>query len=155
MSNPVVIHSKLSFSGRERWSACPASVHLSEGMPDSSGPAAAEGTCAHTVAEFYARQAFNLDGAREGLAPQQVVPEGLDLGDKTPAQWNEDLRTHGMNYARFIAEQIAAVGATPAEAFIMLELKVSIPSIHAQLFGTADCVVWFPRLRLLIVIDYK
>jgi hypothetical protein len=130
-------------------------VHLSEGVRDTSGPAAAEGTCAHTVAEFYARQAFNLDGAQPGVAPLQHFPEGFDPQGQTLEQWNDDLRTHGMNYARFIAAQIVAVGAAPAEAFIMLELKVSIPSIHPNLFGTADCVVWIPRLRLLIVIDYK
>jgi hypothetical protein len=122
---------------------------------DTSGTAAAEGTCAHTVAEFYARQAFNLEGAVAGVAPEQIVPEGLDLKGKTPAEWNDELRTHGMDYARFIAEQIIAVGATPTECFIMLELRVSIPSIHDKLFGMADCVVWIPRLRLLIVIDYK
>jgi hypothetical protein len=155
MSNPVVIHSKLSFSGRERWRKCPISVHMSEGMPNSSGPAAAEGTCAHTVAEFYVRQRFLLPGHADGEAPMQAVPPGLELGDTTPEEWNERMREHGRAYAGFIREQIAEHGAHLSEAFVMLEYKVSIPSIHPLLFGTADCIVWIPRLRLLIVIDYK
>lgn len=158
MSNPVVIHSKLSFSGRERWRSCPASVHLSAGMPDDSSPAAAEGTCAHTVAEFYVRQAYGLPDAQPGEAPAQIVPEGLDLKGKTSEEWNDDLRKHGREYLAFINAQLREVspaGRVNVDYFVMLELKVSIPSIHAQLFGTADCIIWIPSLRMLIVIDYK
>ncbi|MGJ8498410.1 DUF2800 domain-containing protein, partial [Glaesserella parasuis] len=31
----------------------------------------------------------------------------------------------------------------------------AIPSLHAQLFGTADCLIWIDSLRRLIGIDYK
>ena len=161
MSNPVVLHSKLSFSGRDRWRNCPASVHLSAGLPDNSSPAAAEGTCAHTVAEFYVRQAFNLPGAVAGDAPMQEFPEGFDPEGKTREEWNEELRMHGKAYARFIGEQITTAAGENRDwiigrdVFVMLELKVSIPSIHDQLFGTADCIIWIPSLRLLSVIDYK
>lgn len=44
-------HAELSASSAHRWIACPASVQASRGMPDSSGPAAAEGTAAHELAE--------------------------------------------------------------------------------------------------------
>ena len=44
-------HAELSASSAHRWIACPASVQASRGLPDSSSPAAAEGTAAHELAE--------------------------------------------------------------------------------------------------------
>ena len=44
-------HAELSASSAHRWIACPASVQASRGIPDSSSPAAAEGTAAHELAE--------------------------------------------------------------------------------------------------------
>lgn len=157
MSNPVVIHSKLSFSGRERWRNCPASVSLSAGMPDNSSPAAAEGTAAHAVAEWYVRQLGPTYGlpplpdAHMGEAPEQPFPEGFDPKGKTLAQWNDELRTHGKAYRAFILALIPA----GEQAFISIEVKVQAKSISEHLFGTADCLIWLPRLRKLIVVDYK
>lgn len=166
MSNPVVVHSKLSVSGRERWRACPISVQLSAGMPDKSGPAAEEGTRAHTVGEWYVRQL----GEKYGLPPvtdammqeapmQQPVME-LDrfknILDKPEFihelhKWNEELRENGKKYRAFILSLIPA----GEQAFISLEQKVRAKSISEHLFGTADCLIWLPRLRKLIVVDYK
>lgn len=167
MSNPVVIHSILSFSGRERWRACPISVELSKGMSDKSGPAATEGTKAHTVGEWYVRQlgtAFGLPPATEAMmqdAPlmepvleldrfQKLTPGTPDYATER-AKWNEELRTHGKSYRAFILSLIP-VGE---QAFISLEQKVAAKSISDKLFGTADCLIWLPRLRKLIVVDYK
>lgn len=156
MSNPQVSHSILSFSGRKRWKMCPISVQLSKDMPDSSGPAAAEGTCAHTVAEHYVKQHFALPGAPAAgaVAPDQVPPPGLDLKGDTPQRWNETLRHHGRGYRDFIKGLIPA-GAT--DVVIVVEQRVAIPSISDQLFGTADCLVLFRLNGLwhLIVVDYK
>lgn len=155
MSNPQVSHSILSFSGRKRWKMCPISVELSKGMPDSSGPAAAEGTLAHAVAEHYVKQHFALPGgpAAGAVAPEQVPPPGLDLKGDTPARWNETLRHHGRGYRDFIK------GLIPpgAQAHVAIEQRVAIASISSQLFGTADCLVLLTinGASYLIVIDYK
>lgn len=150
MSNPVVLHSKMGFSARDRWRNCPISVSMSEGISDKSGPAAAEGTCAHTVAEHYGRLAFDKAYAVQSV-PLQVPPEGLDLKGATPQEWNEKLQQHGRAYIAFIKSLIPA----GEEAVVIFEQKVDIHSIHPQLFGTADCLIWLPRLRKLIVVDYK
>lgn len=163
MSNPQVVHSKLSFSGRERWKKCPLSVHMSAGMPDSSSPAAEEGTTAHTVAEFYVCQRFGLKHRDFGaIAPSaecadMPVPDGVDLKGKTPAQWNDDLRRHGKDYRDFIVGLIPIDPATGklVEHYVVVEQKVSIPSISPDLFGTADCLIWLPSLKRVIVVDYK
>ena len=39
--------------------------------------------------------------------------------------------------------------------FVSLECKVAAQSIDKRLFGTADCLLWFPQWRHLIVVDYK
>jgi len=161
MSNPVVQHSILSFSGRERWRNCPASVELSKGMKDRSGPAAAEGTCAHTVGEFYVRQAFDLPGAQPGDAPAQAPVMELDrfakLVDQPAAiaieatMWNEEMRQHGKAYVAFIRSLIPA----GEQFFVSIEMRVAAKTVSDKLFGTLDCCVWLPRLRKLIIIDYK
>ena len=167
MSNPVVVHSKLSFSGRDRWRACPISVQLSAGMTDKSGPAAEEGTRAHLVGEWYVRQLGETHGlppvseAMMQEAPAQKPVMELDrftkLADKPAeleaeaAKWNDELRTHGKAYRAFILSLIPA----GEQAFISLEQKVRVKSISEHLFGTADCLIWLPRLRKLIVVDYK
>ena len=151
MSNPVVQHSILSFSGRERWRNCPASVELSKGMKDRAGPAAAEGTCAHAVGEFYVRQSFDLPGAQPGDAPEQQFPEGFDPKGKTPEQWNAEMREHGKAYVAFIRSLIPA----GEQFFVSIEMRVAAKTVSDKLFGTLDCCVWLPRLRKLIIIDYK
>jgi hypothetical protein len=163
MANPVVtIHSKLSFSGRERWAACPVSVVLSDGEPDNSSPAAAEGTAAHAVGEFYVRQMFELPGAQPGEAPAQEPPPGMDrFGGLTNggfaaevATWNDELRKHGKAYAAFI-RSLGEKYAGGGQFFVALEQRVAATSIHEQLFGTADCLIWCPGTGVLIVVDYK
>lgn len=129
---------------------------MSKGMPDSSGPAAAEGTLAHLVAEHYVKQHFKLPGAPAAgeVAPEQVPPPGLDLKGDTPARWNETLRHHGRGYRDFIKSLIPD-GAT--DVAVVVEIRVAIGSISDQLFGTADCLVLY-RLNgvwHLIVVDYK
>lgn len=157
MSNPQSTHSKLSFSGRKRWKICPISVHLSTGMPDRSSPAAAEGTIAHTIAEFYVCQSFGLEHRDFGIIgpddapPDMVPPEGLDLKGKTVSEWNEQLRYHGAAYCSYIWSLIPE----GAEHTVLVELKVSIPSIHSELYGTTDCAIWIPALGLIISVDYK
>lgn len=162
MSNPVTTHSVLSFSGRERWRNCPASVALSVGMCDRSGPSAAEGTAAHSVAEHYVRQAFDLPGAQLGEAPVQKPVMELDrfakLADQSDlilveeiTKWNEEMREHGRAYAAFIRSLIPA----GEQHFVSIEMRVAAKTISDKLFGTLDCCVWLPRPRKLIIIDYK
>src|ERR1700758_4866736 len=163
MSNPAVQHSTLSFSGRERWAACPGSVGMSVGMSDESSPAAAEGTAAHSVGEFYIRQRFNLPGARSGDCSRVAHIVGLDrfenlAGDELAAEvekWNEELRTAGKRYCDFITSLIPVGMRWGVDVFVSLETRVAAASIDPRLFGTADCMLWFPQYRHLIVVDYK
>lgn len=44
-------HARLGPSGASRWLTCPASIRLTEGLPNVSSPAAAMGTLCHELAE--------------------------------------------------------------------------------------------------------
>lgn len=151
VSNPIVQHSKLSFSSRSRWRNCGISVAWSSGMSDKSSPAAAEGTLAHAAGEHYLRQAFGLPGAQPGDAPIQQPPEGLDLKGKTVEQWNDDMRQHGLAYVEFVKSLIPA----GAGGHVVIEEKVAARGISPDLWGTADCLLWIPQIKQLYVIDYK
>jgi RecB family exonuclease len=146
MSNPAGIHSFLSFSSRERWRACPGSVRLSKGLPDKGSPFAAEGTVAHAVKEAVMRD----PEAHIDLA-QFAVPEGLDLGAQTVAQWRNQLLIHARNYCDFVTSHVSG-DLTP---LILEEQRVAATSIHPALFGTADTIIWQASIGRLTVIDYK
>ena len=146
MTGPVV-HSTLSFSGRERWRACPVSVHLSAGMPDSSSVAADEGTAAHAIGEHYVRWACAMDGAVQDHPADITPPAGLEVKDVV--EWNAEIRKHGVAYANYVRS------LREPDGHVTLEQKVAIPSISEHLFGTGDCFVWNPTSRTLHVPDYK
>jgi hypothetical protein len=138
-------------SARSRWSKCAVSVPWSENLPNESGPAAEEGTIAHKVAEFYVRQRFGLEGAKPGIPPEYQPPAGLDLKGQTVNAWNAKMRLHGQDYAAFIA---TLVGNFP-DVSVVLEKRVAVDGITPPLFGTADCLLWFPGIRRLAGVDYK
>ena len=158
MSNPASTHSKLSFSARARWRACPISVHLSKDIGDDPGsPAAREGTAAHLQAEWYVRKAFNIGPAdstyHAGDHPPDVARvEGLNVLPDAWPLWQDMLRQHGRDYLAFVRSLIPA---DEPNAYVSVETKVNIHSIHPQLFGTLDLRVWLPQRCQLIVVDYK
>ena len=53
-----VMHALLSASAASRWLNCPGSARLTENMPDTESPHAAEGTLAHSLAELKVRKKF-------------------------------------------------------------------------------------------------
>ena len=49
----MAAHSTFSASAASRWLACPGSIVLSHGLPDSSSKYSAAGTVAHGLLEAY------------------------------------------------------------------------------------------------------
>lgn len=122
-----------------RWSACPGSVRLSAGIKSPTSRAAAEGTCAHELAEACLRTG---------------VPPTTYLGHKRTAQGIEFVIDEEMveGVQLYIDTIAATVG--PFD-FAYVEHKFDLRSVHPGLFGTADHVTWKPEERLLIVDDFK
>lgn len=126
-------HSKIGASSMDRWSACPGSVRLSEGIPSISSSYAEEGTLAHSL-------------AAEWIATG-VVPAALGPGDLFSHKQGE-MRDAVAVYVEYIAPK-------QATHTVYLEHRFDLSSVHPGCFGTADAVAWDPKTKHLEVIDYK
>lgn len=74
-------HSIFSASAAHRWVACPGSIALSEGIPDTSSAAAQEGTMLHEVMDWCFRNDKDASDWSEGLLndeQEDAVQECLD-----------------------------------------------------------------------------
>lgn len=127
-------HSPIGASGMHRWAQCPGSVKLSVGMPNYESPEAAEGTLAHHLGEH---------ALRTGLASVLGIKEfeGKKLPDDMPAA------------VQVYIETVRAKVQAGCE--LVVECSFDLSRIHPGLYGTADAVVFDPRLKRLYVFDYK
>ena len=141
VDHSVRLHSKYSASAASRWFACPGSVRLSEGVPETTSSYALEGTKAHELLEQRLRADLALDHSDKRLAADAWVAAGRD----TQAAVEIALDYVGDILARY------------TDAVVLLENRFTIPSEAApgEVFGTNDICIYIPSLRLLYVIDYK
>ena len=112
----------------DRWSACPGSVRESRGKSNVPSAYAEEGTEAHT------RAAKWLKG--------EEVPK-----PSTEAEW--EMFNAVAEYVQYVTDRIES------EDEVLIEHSFDLSAIHPGCYGTADCVIWKPRAKHLIVIDYK
>ncbi|UUR56273.1 hypothetical protein [Xanthomonas phage pXoo2107] len=149
---PDPIKPTVAMSSRYRWSKCPASALLPQ-LRTPSGPAAAEGTEAHKVAEWAMRGEFG-----ETL-PQPTVepPQGLDDPDLyTPegtSTWRARVRSYAATYAAHAANLFAdATGPTKC----LTEYKIEGVELYGvKVFTVADVALYNPGLGRLVIGDYK
>jgi len=123
-----------------RWERdhCPGSVRLSKGLHSKSGYAAAEGTVAHGVAEM----ALNGEDFRAQLG-KVVQQDGFDI-------------TITKEMLDFVHEyKVIVDDLSKPHTLRHVEEKFHLVKLHPALFGTADCVLWNPRIKHLDVIDFK
>jgi len=128
-------HSVWSASSAERWMACPASIRLSEGMPDQSSPYAAEGTCAHELAE------------KALLEDKQCI----DYVGQEFHGWTVDEEMAG-----FVQVYVDYVRKAARGIFkdTLIEERFDLSNLHEGLFGTNDACVR-EYMGTLEVIDLK
>lgn len=121
-------HSKIGASGMYRWSRCPGSVRLCEGIENVESEYAAEGTRAHELAaEFLATAVLgrSVFFKRDETVDAVKVYVDTVMGDFEPGD------------------------------VLLVEQQFDLSKLHPGLFGTADCVLYSPSLQLLRVYDYK
>lgn len=128
-------HSRLSPSSAKRWLACPASVRLSEGMPNESSVYAAEGTAAHELAQRC---------LENGYSASRFIGETFNGFTVSP-----DMADHVQTYLDY-ARSIIRPG-DEWECEVRFDLSELIPG----LFGTSDLVIYKPSQKKLWVIDLK
>jgi len=136
-------HAKFSASGSSRWMACPASIQMEEGHPDTSSPFAEEGTAAHLMAEVSLNTS---ESAEKTYADRDRF--AFDEHDRrlVNKHWSEDM-------VGYVQEYLDYVRAVPGELFI--EQRVDFSHVVPEGFGTADAVVYDADQERLTVCDLK
>lgn len=137
-------HSRVGASSMARWERdhCPGSVRLSEGLESKAGFAAAEGSVAHSVAEW-ALTGKNYRQSIDGLG-DVIQQDGFDI--EVTRQMMID---HVTEY-KVIVDDLS-----DKDTVRHVEHKFHLKALHKALFGTSDCVLWHPKRAHLDVIDFK
>lgn len=135
-------HAVLSPSSSARWLTCTGSLRVIEevypdGVPDQTSEYAEEGTRAHTVAEWYARDRFGLDNS-----------EAPDVDYKDDDELDEMIE-HAQFYVSVLEQITAEAVLDDPKVYIEKRVFTGIEGV----WGTADALIHFDTE--LVVVDYK
>lgn len=125
------MHAVLSASGAEKWLNCPPSARLEESYPDTSSSYAKEGTLAHEIAEFKARNYFI-----ETL-PKRTFTSKFNKFKKDELYQNE-MDEYTESYLEYIKEVAMRY---PSKPYIALEKKIDFSKYVPDGYGTCDCIL--------------
>jgi len=137
-------HAKLSASGAELWTNCPGSVHMAELFPETTSPAAEEGTLAHALAQTM------IENARAGSASPQISAEYMVERDNVNAFYSvhkelagsfDDMKKTLEPYVDYVIEEYEAIRKKDAAVELMTEQHVDFSDIVPGGFGTSDVVI--------------
>lgn len=153
---PIVIgpsaHSKIGASSMHRWGECPGSVALCDKLPPQPpGPWAEEGTLAHEWAAICL-----MTSPRLGI----LDAESYAAKGKMEHLISDEMKQAVEVYVKWIEtlwEEIQENSGIEKKRghFIVVERKFDLSKLFPGLFGTADCVVYDSKKKVLHVIDYK
>jgi hypothetical protein len=124
-------HALLSASSAHRWLKCPPSAVANEAYPNEDTEYTQEGTLAHEVAEF---------AAREGYATWNAEAEAKGI--------TREMCECAVDYANYIEEL-----KTSPDAVVLLEQRVDFSPWVPDGFGTADCIII--QGTTMDIVDYK
>lgn len=130
-----IAHSRFGASGAHRWIECPASIIAEQDYPEQHSPYAAEGTCAHAVAEVALRNkvdAHVLVGQTMADAPEVEVTEGM---------------------CEYVQQYLDYVRSLPGHLYV--EQRLDYSHVIPEGFGTADAVLFDETTGTLYVVDLK
>lgn len=126
------VHALLSASSAERWLNCPPSARLTENMPDSESPYAAEGTLAHSLAELKVRKKFDV-------LKKSEYSKRLKEIESSPL-YAPEMDGHTDTYLDYILK--IAHGYNKAAPYVVPEKKLDYSAYAPGGFGTCDCVMF-------------
>jgi hypothetical protein len=138
-------HSKVGFSSRKRWAACPGSVKLSEGIPTTSSKYAEEGTAAHALQQHCLLNKVHATS----LVGKEFSYE--DHGEQKSIVVLEGMATNIQGVLNDIRNMLnSEIGAE-----LRVEDRLHLHQIHEDLFGTGDVIIWLPSQTRLVCRDLK
>lgn len=149
---PPAEHAQLGASGAKRWMNCAGSVRMSEGLPDTAGPHAWEGTAAHEVGEMCLRDGVDATSFVGQFI--KVFVGGEDEGEVDVYYQNIEV-TQEMADAVQVYVDFVREAAEGGELFIEERVSLAVLEPPRPMFGTTDVGIWFANERLLHVVDYK
>lgn len=127
-------HSLFSASGAARWTQCPGSLALTQGMKSTSGVAARRGTAAHDVAAEILEHVADTTDAYYYAFGQTVTVEGDEI------EIDEDLATQISKYAEYV------------RGFTGIRL-IEVKSLYAKALGLDEDEAWGTSDAVIVAPD--
>ena len=119
-----VNHAMLSPSSAHRWLHCTPSALLEKSFSDTSSPASAEGTAAHSLADHKVKRALK----RRSKRPVS------DYNTDEMEECTDD-------YRDFVMEQLGKERQTCSDAQAYTEIELDLSAYIPHGFGTSDCII--------------
>ncbi len=152
-------HSKLGPSAAHRWLHCTGSVAMTRNIENKSTVFALEGTAAHEFNEFilatgrdpqdWLGGVVDLESANPG---SKFIPDAAELDDRERYFAIDAEMVEG---AELTIETINEYYKPEEGDILLLETRLDMSWIHPALFGTGDMLIYKPKTKHLIVLDYK
>lgn len=139
-------HALLSASSAHRWLECLPSARLEEKLPPQTSEYAEEGTLAHEIAYWTARNAVLQDCSFE------ECDEALLKCHKHPL-FSGEMLEHANAYTAVVFAAMSRAQATCKDPVCALEVRLDYSEWVPEGFGTGDCVVIGDKY--IEIIDYK
>lgn len=124
-------HALLSPSASHRWLTCTPSARLEEAFPDTESESAKEGTLAHAIGEWKARQVFIEE------VPKRAFNKKMKEF-RADSMYQKEMEAYTDAYVDYIKE---VAFAYPIKPVVMLEHQLDIGAYAPESFGTADCLI--------------
>lgn len=150
-------HAKLSPSGAERWMACPGSLAMEDGLPDTSSTYSDEGTAAHFLASVCLERdthpatyigstivvGSNANIDFDGAVWSGVLPDSFKV--------RREYAVHA-DMAGHVNQYVQAVKHHAADGTLLVERRLAISTYTGEEGGrgTADAVVITPEGELQV-----
>jgi hypothetical protein len=133
-------HSLLAPSGASKWMACPGSIRMEQGLPDTAGFDAAEGTAAHELAAMC---------LTNGIAAKDLVGTEIKVRSRVFVV-DQDMARHVQTYVDTV---ITMVGGAPQSVERRVDFSDFLGVRGST--GTADAIGFLHGAREIQVHDLK